>query len=343
MENSRVAAKPLDERFEMIDPVKEATEMLDPGRDTMEGRALALRIASEADPGIAPFSYRMVKFVLMALVVCICGGDSGFDGTVMSSVNSMSQFQSYFNIQAATATSLVFGIYTVGAVCSAFVLMFLPDKYGRRKAMFVGNVILIGGALCSGFGVNFSTFIAGRWLVGFGSGIAGSAAKSYMAEIAPTASRGRWLGLLNSFYFCGQIIASGIAIPFGRVSSNYAFRSPILLQAAPAAVNAAFILAFPESPRWLYANGMTERATAVLADLHSRTRDIRSPLIKLEIAEIQETISLQGGDKRWWDARPLFNTRSARYRTGMGWIVAIWQTLAGNGLVTCEISVKHLN
>ena len=44
---------------------------------SFEDRAAAMRIVHEQDPGIPPWSPRMVKFVLMAMVVCMCGGDSG--------------------------------------------------------------------------------------------------------------------------------------------------------------------------------------------------------------------------------------------------------------------------
>jgi MFS family permease len=156
-----------------------------------------------------------------------------------------------------------------------------------------------------------------------------------MSETTPPQTRGRYMALLNSFYYVGQILASGICIPLGLDATTWAWRAPLLLQAAPAVINLAFVLFLPESPRWLYANGRTEDAVKVLAMLHSRTKDVNSPLVKLEIGEIEESISLTGGDKRWWDPRPLVADRAQRYRLGMGVIVAVWQTLAGNGLVTC--------
>lgn len=99
-------------------------------------------------------------------------------------------------------------------------------------------------------------------------------------------------------------------------------------------INVAFVLLLPESPRWLYARGKGAEAVRLLARLHSRDNNIDSPLVRLELAEIEESISLQGADKRWWDFRPVFATRSARYRFGLGIIVAVWGQLSGNGLIT---------
>lgn len=51
-----------------------------------------------------------------------------------------------------------------------------------------------------------------------------------------------------------------------------------------------------ESPRWLYAHGKPEKARTLLAALHSHTGDINSPLVGLEIEEIEDKIALDGAD-----------------------------------------------
>lgn len=34
-------------------------------------------------------------------------------------------------------------MYTVGQVCAAFLAAYIPDKFGRRVGMLVGNTILV--------------------------------------------------------------------------------------------------------------------------------------------------------------------------------------------------------
>jgi MFS family permease len=189
---------------------------------------------------------------------------------------------------------------------------------------------------------NQSMFIGGRFLTGLGCTTASTSAKSYLAEITSPSNRGRWMGLLNSFYYVGQIIASGISIPFGRTQSSYAWRAPIYLQAGFAIINVAFVMLLPESPRWLYTRGRKDHAVQILARLHSRDNDINSPLVQLEIQEIQENISLTGADKRFWDFRALFHTAAARYRFGLCAIVSVWGQLSGNGLITCTWPVPPI-
>lgn len=69
------------------------------------------------------------------------------------------------------------------------------------------------------------------------------------------------------------------------------------LSGLPAMLNVLGMFFAVESPRWLYAHGQTDKAAAIIARFHSRDNDINSPIVKLSIAEIEESISLNGSDK----------------------------------------------
>ena len=97
---------------------------------TAEERSTAMRLANEMDPGPALFSWRYISFLLTCLCVILNSGDSGmsllstrtshvqvpcadstqgYDPTIMSSVNSMTQFHDFFGLeQASTGTGVVF-------------------------------------------------------------------------------------------------------------------------------------------------------------------------------------------------------------------------------------------
>jgi len=64
------------------------------------------------------------------------------------------------------------------------------------------------GAILTANAKNESMFLAGRWMTGVGSGCAGASAKSYLAEITPPASRGAYMGFLNSLYVSDFIVMS---------------------------------------------------------------------------------------------------------------------------------------
>ncbi|KIJ54593.1 hypothetical protein M422DRAFT_24530 [Sphaerobolus stellatus SS14] len=309
-----------------------------------EERQAALKAALEVDPGVNAWSIRAFYFYLIVLCVFCCSGDNGFDGTVMSGINAMAQYQKYFGLMSTgKSTSIVFGIYTIGSLTGAIPAAYLPDKFGRRFSMFIGNMFIIAGALVTANARQKAMFIGGRYLTGLGSSLASTSAKSYLAEMAPPQSRGRYMGYLNSFFYIGQMTASGIMVASGRWHSDNSWRVPLYIQMGPAVINAMFIFLCPESPRWLYANGKPEKARELLAKLHSHNADIKSPIVDLEIEEIEERITLDGADKRFWDFRPLFRTKSDRRRTGLVVMIGAFGQLSGNGLITYFLPVLLAN
>ena len=74
-----------------------------------EERAAAMKLARELDPGPSIGSLRYIQFLLSVSIVIACSCDTGFDSTIMSSVNSMTQFQSYFGlVSASKGTGVLF-------------------------------------------------------------------------------------------------------------------------------------------------------------------------------------------------------------------------------------------
>ncbi|GLB38423.1 putative general substrate transporter [Lyophyllum shimeji] len=307
-------------------------------------RQVALKAALEVDPGVARFSLRAFQMYLVTLIVCCCSGDSGFDGTVMGGINTMAQYQHYFGLQSVgSKTSIVFGIFTIGSICGTIPASYLPDKFGRRFSMFFGNLVLCVGAVMTANAKQQPMFLGGRFLTGLGSTCAGASAKSYLAEITPPQSRGAYLGFLNSFYYVGQMAATGMMVATGRWQNEMSWRLPLYIQLVPAALNVLFIFLCPESPRWLYSIGKSDQARHVLAKFHSSNGNPKSPLVDLEMEEIEEKIEVDGADKTWWDFRPLFTTRADRYRAYMVILIGAFGQLSGNGLITYFLPVLLQN
>ena len=96
----------------------------------LEDRQTALELAMKADPGPHLTSWRYIRMWLIVLLMCMAQGDlgelaarhdrvgdvetesvtTGFDGTVIGSINTISQYQSYFNLggEATTKAGTVF-------------------------------------------------------------------------------------------------------------------------------------------------------------------------------------------------------------------------------------------
>ncbi|KAL1728595.1 general substrate transporter [Schizophyllum commune] len=322
-----------DEEDGHIEDLPKGKEPLSPAE-----RQEAFEAALKIDPGVKSFSWQALQMYLITLVACCCSGDTGFDGTVMGGINSMWQYQQFFGMTGTGSKTSISHSHCrrpLNSLQSAY----LPDRFGRRFSMFFGNTLIIIGAALTANSRNEGMFLGGRFLTGMGGGCAGASAKSFLAELAPPKWRGAYLGFLNSFYYIGQMAATGMMVATGRWDSELAWRLPLYIQMVPAALNFLLVFLCPESPRWLYSVGKADQARQVLANLHSRTRDINSPLIALEMDEIEEKVTIGGADKRWWDFRPLFRTKGDRARMIRVVTVGWFGQLSGNGLITYFLPV----
>ncbi|KAF4617666.1 hypothetical protein D9613_005871 [Agrocybe pediades] len=80
-----------------------------------------------------------------------------------------------------------------------------------------------------------------------------------------------------------------------------------------------------------------------MAIQHRSNNDINSPLVDLEMREIEEKIQIDGADKTWWDFRPLFRNRADRYRAYMVILIGVFGQLSGNGLITYFLPILLKN
>ena len=125
-------------------------------------------------------------------------------------------------------------------------------------------------------------------------------------------------------WYLGSIVAAWTAYgTSGSITSTFAWRLPIALQAGPSVIVLLFVFLLPETPRWLVSVGRRGEARRVLGKYHANN-DIHSRIVRLQMSEIDEHILLDGSDKRWWDYSDLYSTRNARYRSFMVLTIAIF-------------------
>ncbi|BFZ65202.1 hypothetical protein YB2330_006365 [Saitoella coloradoensis] len=281
-----------------------------------------------------PWSKQMLKLYGILLVLYLCATMQGYDGSLMGSINALNEYQDYFKGQHNTG--LVFSIYQIGQICaSAF--LWISDTWGRRFSVAAGLSIVILGTIVQGTAHTMNQFIAGRFLLAFGSGVPAMTAPLFVVELAHPNYRGTLTGLYNTLWYMGSIIATftvyGTSI--NMPGSNLTFLLPIWLQLLCPAISLVLMyLLVPESPRWLIANGKFEQAKDFIIKYHGEN-DPSHPLVELELAEIEEAIrNDNGSDKRPWDYRGLYKTPSARYRSLMVIFMAWFGQFSGNNIAT---------
>lgn len=114
-----------------------------------------------------------------------------------------------------------------------------------------------------GLAPNIYVLVVGRLIAGLGVGVTAMALPMYLAEVCPAPYRGR---IITAYTFCitfGQLVSVLVCLALnGRW--RWMFAASIFL----AAIQLIGTLYCPESPRWLYGKGKTEKAQSVILRLY---------------------------------------------------------------------------
>ncbi|MEV6208499.1 sugar porter family MFS transporter [Kitasatospora sp. NPDC051914] len=215
----------------------------------------------------------------------------GYDSAVIN--GAVTGIQRHFEVGNGT-TAFVVAIALLGSAFGAVVAGRLADHLGRVRTMLLAAVLFA----ISGIGSMFPPSIAllGFWRVvgGIAIGIASVIAPTYIAEVAPTAYRGRLASFQQLAIVLGitvsQLANYALNEAAGGESTNHlggiqAWQWMLGVEAIPALVYGLMALAIPESPRYLIADRREEQAREVLAevegpdvDLDARIAEIRAVL-----------------------------------------------------------------
>lgn len=281
-----------------------------------------------------PWTKTMFKLYLFLTVAFLNSCINGYDGSVMSGINAMTYYQSYFHVEKTGQESgIVFSVYTIGNIVGSFFCGPFTDWWGRRWGMFIGASIIILGTCVQAPSTSLSMFIGGRFVLGFGVATCATAGPSYVAEMAHPAWRGTLTGLYNTFWFLGGIPATWVAFGAASIDSDLSWRLPVWLQIVASGLVLLGCLFCPETPRWLVSHDRHEEAIRVMARYHGEG-DRNSPIVLLTYREMIEEIATEGSDKRWWDYTDLVNTRQAWWRLLCVVGMAFFGQWSGNGAVS---------
>ena len=188
----------------------------------------------------------------------------GFDFFIIGVVNPLLEEQ--YNLDSITL-GLVSCAAIVGAIFGAGFLGPLADKIGRRKIFKYDLWLFTFFAIACAFAPNIGLLIVFRFMVGVAIGLDYPISASYLSEILPKKSRGRWLVGAFSLQAVGILLAAVIGLIIllaisgeaaGSTSIdqiNIAWRVMLGFGAIPALVIIFVRRKTPESPRWLAQNG----------------------------------------------------------------------------------------
>ncbi|KIX94624.1 uncharacterized protein Z520_09670 [Fonsecaea multimorphosa CBS 102226] len=200
----------------------------------------------------------MISLVQFAIVLFVGLGSItyGYGSSIIATTTGQPTFLSYFALDtrsnAAALLGAINGLFSVGGLFGCISCFWIPDKFGRKKAiMFASFTSILGNGLAAG-SVHIAMFIIARLITGFSVGALVSLVPLYQSEISPPKIRGLLVGMHGTGIATGYVAASWIGFGFYFVSaSGTQWRMPLAIGALWPLLLAGGVLLIPESPRWL--------------------------------------------------------------------------------------------
>ncbi|KAJ7915248.1 general substrate transporter [Mycena leptocephala] len=268
---------------------------------------------------------------IVLLLVTAC--TSGYDGSMMNGLQSLPQWEHYFNFPTKGKLGLLSSIQNIGALAGYPFAPYLCDGIGRRPTVFIGALLMVIATAIQTASQSVGMFIGARFLIGFGLTFAASAAPMLVAELSYPTYRAPLTSTYNSLWHFGQIVAAWATFGSFKIQNTWAWRLPSALQAVPSLVQVLMVLFVPESPRFLVNKGKETQALKILAYYHA-DGDENDPLVRYEFEEIKAAMKLDRTVAANIGWRSFLASRGNLKRVRIIIAIAFFSQCSGNGLAS---------
>ena len=165
---------------------------------------------------------------------------------------------------SASGLGTVTSIITIGCLIGALFTGSFADRYGRKKIMITTAVLYIICALGCAFSKDILLLNFFRFFTGLAVGATSVVGPMYISEISPASKRGMLVSLNQFSITIGILLAyvfDYFLVDLGGNSWRYMLAVPTIFGLLYLIY---LLISFPESPRWLIANGKHDEALDTL-------------------------------------------------------------------------------
>ncbi|GAM34948.1 hypothetical protein TCE0_015r02869 [Talaromyces pinophilus] len=307
---------------------------LDPADLEFEGLTLA-----DVTPKLEKWWFQypsLLKLNLLLLCAFLAQFTCGFDGSMLNGMQSLPSWKASFGDPNGARLGTMVNAINIGVLISTLFSSQLCEILGRKKPITVGTALITFGSALQAGAQNLGMFIAGRLIIGLGTGIVAVAAPQLMTEVAYPTHRGKIVSLYMTQWVVGYLVAAWTTYGTQVMDSSWSWRLPSLLQGVPSVLQLVLSLFVPESPRWLVYKDRHEEAFNILARYHA-SGDRDSRLVRFEMLEIQATLEEEKKQKaiQWGE---FVRTAGNRKRLWILLFVGYAAQLSGLGLTGYYLS-----
>ncbi|KAJ2993110.1 hypothetical protein NUW58_g1942 [Xylaria curta] len=215
----------------------------------------------------------------------------------MNGLQSLDMWKASFHNPGPSELGLLNAIQNVGQLLSLPFCAGYCDRFGRRKALIASATIILAAVGLQGGAQNTPMFILARGLLGFGLALNITAAPLLIIELAYPSHAAPLVSIYNSLWGLGALSAAWITYGSFRISNDWAWRIPSLLQGTSSAIQIGLCSLIEESPRWLVSVDRTEEARALLIKYHANG-DANDPVVASELEEIRAALRVEASSQK---------------------------------------------
>lgn len=207
-----------------------------------------------------------------------------------------------------------------GQFLGAILLGRLAERVGRMPVFQLSIVVMCGLAVACALTPNYEVLLVLRFLQGISIGGALPVSITYINELAPTATRGRYFSTFQFITISGYAVAATAST---QIIPLHGWRWMFGLGALPIILLPLVVVTLPESPRWLGARGRISEMNRALKKLGGRSVEFL----------VSPTAQGPSSDEHGQSLRLLFGSR---YRRRTAVCAALWflTSFVSFGLIT---------
>ncbi|KIV89186.1 hypothetical protein, variant 1 [Exophiala mesophila] len=294
---------------------------------------------SLADLDYSPLRRITLQSFLMGILISMGGFIFGYDTGQISGFLEMPDFLERFGQRHSDGTyyfsnvraGLIVALLSIGTLIGALVAGPVADIIGRRISVTIwcgifciGNIVMISSIH------HWYQMMMGRWVAGLGVGALSLLVPMYMSETAPRHIRGALISTYQLFITFGIFFAA--CINFGTYEhqrgSSASWRIPLGVGFVWPFILGAGVLLFPETPRYDYRKGYTQRAKETMLKVYGAPPNHYSVHVELEEieAKLKSEAAKESALREWIH---MFSAPKMAYRIALGMGLQMLQQLTG--------------
>jgi MFS transporter, SP family, arabinose:H+ symporter len=218
---------------------------------------------------------------LISLIAAFGGLLFGFDIAIFS--GTIPFIQPYYNLTNAQLGWTGSSLY-VGCIIGTIITGYATDTLGRKLPLIFSAAIFFVSSIMMGLASSYQMLILWRIIAGIGVGAASMLSPLYIAEISPAAKRGKLVSINQLTIVLGILLAYLSNYILADMENNW--RWMFSSGSVPSLLFLITVFFVPESPRWLFSKGKTEKAKSILvrvfgvaeAEIESQNMQLSKPI-----------------------------------------------------------------